>query len=70
MRYRVKLTSFKKKACYWSLIFMKFGQHIQNIYGQFFCCNGILNCRRLKHGKIEMDFPRPDLEPNISPLPI
>ena len=25
-----------RKIGYWSLIFVKFGQHIHNIYGQFF----------------------------------
>ena len=31
-----------KKKCYRSFIFMQFGQHILNIYGQFLCWNGIL----------------------------
>ena len=31
-----------EKIWYLSLIFMKFGQHIRNIYGQFLCWNGIL----------------------------
>ena len=31
------------KICYRSLIFMKFSQHILNIYGQFLCWNGIFD---------------------------
>ena len=31
-----------KEIRYWPLIFMNYGQHILNIYGQFLCRNGIL----------------------------